>query len=192
MLGGLMVLLQLCCDVLEMFGVLIQIVYGQIEILLVLMQVWYEDMEVDFIQIIGQLVVYIEILIWDLQNNVVLLIGMQGEICVCVYSVMLGYNDNLDVIVVMIDIEGWLYIGDFGIMDVCGYVKIIGCVKEMIICGGENLFLVEIENVMLEYDVIDEVVVVGVVDEKWGEQVVCFICSEFDYLFSLGELKVFV
>ncbi|MEL6862731.1 MAG: long-chain fatty acid--CoA ligase, partial [Pseudomonadota bacterium] len=55
-----------------------------------------------------------------------------------------------------------------------------------------NLFPAEIENAMLEHDAIDEVAVVGVPDEKWGEQVACFIRSESDHAFSPVELKDFV
>ncbi len=82
--------------------------------------------------------------------------------------------------------------GDLGRMDKRGYVKITGRVKEMIIRGGENLFPAEIENAMLEHDAIDEVAVVGVPDEKWGEQVACFIRSGSDHAFSPSELKTFV
>ena len=62
----------------------------------------------------------------------------------------------------------------------------------MIIRGGENLFPVEIENAMLEHPAIEEVAVVGVADEKWGEQVACFIRSENNHVFSPAELKAFV
>ncbi|MEL7113906.1 MAG: long-chain fatty acid--CoA ligase, partial [Pseudomonadota bacterium] len=113
-------------------------------------------------------------------------------ICARAYSVMLGYNDNPDATAATIDREGWLHTGDLGRMDPRGYVKITGRVKEMIIRGGENLFPAEIENAMLEHDAIDEVAVVGVPDEKWGEQVACFIRSESDHAFSPGELKTFV
>jgi len=60
-------------------------------------------------------------------------------------------------------------------MDARGYVRITGRVKEMIIRGGENLFPAEIENAMLEHEAIAEVAVVGIPDEKWGEQVACFL-----------------
>lgn len=105
-----------------------------------------------------------EILICYFEIYVVMFVGEVGEICVWGYFIMLEYNDNLEVIEKIIDMDGWFYMGDFGIMDECGYVKVMGWVKEMIIRGGENLFLVEIENVMFEYFDIFEVVVVGIFD----------------------------
>ncbi len=56
-----------------------------------------------------------------------------------------------------------------------GYVRITGRLKDMIIRGGENLFPVEIENVLLEHPAVAEVAVVGIPDERWGETVACFI-----------------
>lgn len=192
MSGGSMVPPQLCRDAMETLGAPIQIVYGQTETSPVLTQAWHEDTEVDLTQTIGQPVAYTEISIRDPQNNTVLPVGEQGEICARAYSVMLGYNDNPEATAATIDTEGWLHTGDLGTIDPRGYVKITGRVKEMIIRGGENLFPAEIENAMLEHDAIDEVAVVGVADEKWGEQVACFIRSESDHAFSPGELKAFV
>lgn len=192
MSGGSMVPPQLCRDALETLGAPIQIVYGQTETSPVLTQAWHADTEEDLTQTIGQPVAYTEISIRDPQSNTVLPIGEQGEICARAYSVMLGYNDNPDATAATIDPEGWLHTGDLGRMDPRGYVKITGRVKEMIIRGGENLFPAEIENAMLEHSAIEEIAVVGVADEKWGEQVVCFIRSESDHAFSPGELKSFV
>lgn len=192
MSGGSMVPPQLCRDALETLGAPIQIVYGQTETSPVLTQAWHTDTEVDLTQTIGQPVAYTEISIRDPSSNAVLPIGEQGEICARAYSVMLGYNDNPEATAATIDSEGWLHTGDLGRMDPRGYVKITGRVKEMIIRGGENLFPAEIENAMLEHDAIDEVAVVGVPDEKWGEQVACFIRSESDHVFTPGELKAFV
>lgn len=190
--GGSMVPPQLCRDALETLGAPIQIIYGQTETSPVLTQTWYEDSEVDLTQTIGQPAAYTEISIRDPQTNAVLPIAVQGEICARAYSVMLGYNDNPDATAATIDKEGWLHTGDLGTMDARGYVKITGRVKEMIIRGGENLFPAEIENAMLEHEAIDEVAVVGVADEKWGEQVVCFIRSGSDFEFKPDALKAFV
>ena len=88
---------------------------------------------------------------------------------------MTGYNDNPEATAATIGADGWLHTGDLGRMDARGYVRITGRVKEMIIRGGENLFPAEIENAMLEHEAIAEVAVVGIPDEKWGEQVACFL-----------------
>ncbi|MEQ8744917.1 AMP-binding protein [Parasphingorhabdus sp.] len=192
MAGGSMVAPQLCHDAKAVFGAPIQIVYGQTETSPVLTQAWYEDTIEDLTETVGQPAAHTEISIRDPKSNTVLPIGEQGEICARAYSVMLGYNDNPDATAAAIDGEGWLHTGDLGRMDVRGYVKITGRVKEMIIRGGENIFPVEIENAMLEHEAIDEVAVVGISDEKWGEQVACFIRSNSEESLNASGLKAFV
>lgn len=192
MSGGSMVAPQLCRDAQAVFGAPIQIVYGQTETSPVLTQAWYDDTLEDLTETIGQPADHTEISIRDPKSNKVLPIGEQGEICARAYSVMLGYNDNPDATAAAIDSEGWLHTGDLGRMDARGYVKITGRVKEMIIRGGENLFPAEIENVMLEHEAIAEVAVVGIPDEKWGEQVACFFRSSSDISLRSDDLKSFV
>ena len=192
MSGGAMVAPQLCHDAKEVFGAPIQIVYGQTETSPVLTQAWYDDTLEDLTQTIGQPVAHTELSIRDTQSNSVVPVGEQGEICARAYSVMLGYNDNPEATAAAIDGDGWLHTGDLGRMDSRGYVKITGRVKEMIIRGGENLFPAEIENAMLEHEYIDEVAVVGVPDDKWGEQVACFIRSSSDQLLTAESLKAFI
>jgi fatty-acyl-CoA synthase len=105
---------------------------------------------------------------------------------------MAGYNDNPKATAETIDPEGWLHTGDLGRMDSRGYLRITGRVKEMIIRGGENLFPAEIENAMLEHEQVLEVAVVGVPDEKWGEQVACFMRAKDNDCPPPAALKAFV
>lgn len=192
MSGGAMVAPQLCRDAKEIFGAPIQIVYGQTETSPVLTQAWHEDSLEDLTETIGQPAAHTEISIRDPKTNNVLPIGEQGEICARAYSVMLGYNDNPDATSAAIDGDGWLHTGDLGRMDARGYVKITGRVKEMIIRGGENLFPAEIENAMLEHEAIDEVAVVGIPDDKWGEQVACYFRNGSDTTLQAADLKAFI
>jgi fatty-acyl-CoA synthase len=192
MSGGAMVAPQLCRDALAIFGAPIQIVYGQTESSPVLTQAWVEDSMEDLTETIGQPVPHTEVSIRDPKANKVMPIGAQGEICARAYSVMLGYNNNPEASAAAIDVDGWLHTGDLGRMDARGYVKITGRVKEMIIRGGENLFPAEIENAMLEHEAINEVAVVGIADEKWGEVIACFIRGRSADTFSASELKAFV
>jgi len=192
MSGGSMVAPQLCRDAKEVFGAPIQIVYGQTESSPVLTQAWYEDTLEDLTQTVGQPSAHTEISIRDPHSNAIMPIGEQGEICARAYSVMLGYNDNPEATAAAIDSEGWLHTGDLGRMDSRGYVRVTGRVKEMIIRGGENIFPAEIENVMLEHPAIEEVAVVGIPDDKWGEQVACFIRSSAEQPLPAVDLKSFV
>ncbi|MBN1848555.1 MAG: long-chain-fatty-acid--CoA ligase [Deltaproteobacteria bacterium] len=65
--------------------------------------------------------------------------------------------------------DGWLYTGDMAVMDREGYVNIVDRKKDMIITGGENVYSVEVENVLYSHPAILEVAVIGVPDPKWGE-----------------------
>ena len=192
MSGGSMVPPELCRKAKDVFGAPIQIVYGQTETSPVLTQAWYEDTLEDLTQTIGQPAAHTEISIRSPDTNQVVPIGEQGEICARAYSVMLGYNDNPEATAATIDSEKWLHTGDLGRMDERGYVKITGRVKEMIIRGGENLFPAEIENALLEHDSISEIAIVGIPDEKWGEQVACFMRGPGDQKPSNDELKAFI
>ncbi len=192
MSGGSMVPPELCRKARAVFGAPIQIVYGQTETSPVLTQTWYEDSEEDLTQTIGQPSAHTELSIRNPTTNAVVPIGEQGEICARAYSVMLGYNDNPEATAKTIDAEGWLHTGDLGRMDARGYLKITGRVKEMIIRGGENLFPAEIENALLEHPAIAEIAVVGVPDEKWGEQVACFMRCGGEKKPTPAELKAFI
>ena len=67
--------------------------------------------------------------------------------------------------------DGWLYTGDMAVVDKEGYVNIVDRKKDMIITGGENVYSVEVENVLYTHPSILEAAVIGVPDPKWGEAV---------------------
>lgn len=190
--GGAMVAPELVKQSEAVLGAVVQIVYGQTEASPVITMAWPDDALEDLTQTIGQPLDHVEVSIRDPQSNAVLPVGEQGEICARGYLVMTGYNDNPDATAAAIDKEGWLHTGDLGRMDARGFVKITGRVKEMIIRGGENLFPAEIENAMLEHDAVAEVAVVGVADEKWGEQVACFMRVQADERPDSAALKNFI
>jgi fatty-acyl-CoA synthase len=192
MSGGAMVAPELCKKASAVLGAPIQIVYGQTEASPVITQCWREDSLEDLTETIGQPAAHVEVSIRGPQNNSVVAIGEQGEICCRGYLVMTGYNDNPEATAAAIDAEGWLHTGDLGRMDERGYLRITGRVKEMIIRGGENLFPAEIENAMLEHPAIAEVAVVGVADETWGEQVACFMRCNCGDVPDDSALKSFV
>ena len=66
-------------------------------------------------------------------------------------------------------INGWFYTGDLAYKDKEGYIYIAGRKKDMIISGGENIYPLEVEQVIGEIKEINEVAVIGIHDEKWGE-----------------------
>lgn len=190
--GGAMVAPELVRKAKDVLGANIQIIYGQTESSPVITMTWRDDSVEDLTRTIGQPLPNVDVSIRDPQTNQVVPLGAQGEICTRGYLVMTGYNDNPEATEQAIDGEGWLHTGDLGTMDSRGYIRITGRVKEMIIRGGENLFPAEIENAMLEHPDIAEVAVVGVPDEKWGEQVACFMRARGDQRPEAAALKAFI
>jgi 2-furoate---CoA ligase len=71
--------------------------------------------------------------------------------------------------------EGWYFTGDTGYLDVDGDLYVTGRVDDMIISGGENISPVDIESILSLHPAVDEVAVVGLKDERWGQKVVAFI-----------------
>ena len=67
--------------------------------------------------------------------------------------------------------NGWVYTGDAGYMDEEGFVFLVDRVKDMIVSGGENVYSAEVENAVMNHPAVEQVVVVGIPSEEWGEQV---------------------
>ena len=89
---------------------------------------------------------------------------------------MIGYDQNPDATAETIDDEGWLLPGDLGFVDEEGYLRISGGrLKDLIIRGGENIYPVEIENVLRDHPKIEEIAVVAENDRYYGEIVAAVI-----------------
>jgi acyl-CoA synthetase (AMP-forming)/AMP-acid ligase II len=80
-----------------------------------------------------------------------------------------GYWGKPEATAATITPDGWLRSGDGGYLDGDGYLYITDRIKDMIISGGENIYPAEIERVMAEHSQIQDVAVIGVPDERWGE-----------------------
>lgn len=98
----------------------------------------------------------------------------------CGNIVMKGYLKNFSVIEEVF-VGGWFYIGDLVVCYLDGYIEICDWFKDIIIFGGENIFIIELEGVFYCYLVVLEVVVVVWFDEKWGEMFCVFIILKSDY-----------
>jgi fatty-acyl-CoA synthase len=101
--------------------------------------------------------------------------GEQGELCTRGYHVMKGYYKMDEETHKAIDSDNWLHTGDLAVMDENGYCRITGRIKDMIIRGGENIYPREIEEFIYTNPQVKDVQVVGVVSEKYGEEVAAFI-----------------
>jgi fatty-acyl-CoA synthase len=186
--GGSMVPPELIRQVQKTFGCGFETVYGQTETSPVVTQTRTTDSFEDVCETVGQPLPQIGISIRSTTNNDVVPLGTVGEICSQGHCNMIGYNDNPEATAATIDNLDWLHTGDLGTMDSRGFVRVTGRVKEMIIRGGENLFPVEIENILLEHPAVAEVAVVGLPDQKWGEIVACFFRAESGQDFSKQDL----
>jgi acyl-CoA synthetase (AMP-forming)/AMP-acid ligase II len=92
-----------------------------------------------------------------------------GELWVRSEQLMGGYWGKPEATAAAIAPEGWLRSGDGGYMDADGYIYITDRIKDLIISGGENIYPAEIERVLAEHPSIQDVAVIGVPDERWGE-----------------------
>ena len=99
--------------------------------------------------------------------------GETGEICVRSVHWMVEYHNRPDATeeVMFTDGEGrlWLRTGDIGRSDEDGYLYITDRKKDMIVSGGQNIYPVDIEAVMIDHPSVSEVAVIGIPDETWGE-----------------------
>ncbi|KAJ6649642.1 Medium-chain acyl-CoA ligase ACSF2, mitochondrial [Pseudolycoriella hygida] len=101
--------------------------------------------------------------------------GRPGELCVRGYSTMLGYFNDEARTREVFTADKWLRTGDQFVLQEDGYGRIVGRFKEMIIRGGENIFPKEIEDFLSTHPEIIEAQVVGVPDDRMGEEICAFI-----------------
>lgn len=192
-ISGLVFLMQdivcIFCEIIQ--GVNLVEGYGLIEISLV--------MYVNFIigeqkeGFIGLLLLGVDVFIMDDVGQLVL-IGEVGELWVVGLMVMKGYWNMFDEIVkVLCEYVGkiWLLIGDMVMMDEQGFFCIVDCKKELIIVGGYNIYFCEVEEVLILYFVVFEVVVVGLFDFYCGEIVYVVVVFKFGMQVIEKEIIVY-
>ena len=114
--------------------------------------------------------------------------GEPGELCTRGYSVMLGYWEDETRTHEAIDAAGWMHTGDLATIDDDGYCRIVGRIKDMVIRGGENLYPREIEEFIYRHPAVLDVQVVGVPDDKYGEELCAWIIVRAGQ--TLGEQDV--
>ncbi len=104
--------------------------------------------------------------------------GMAGEIVVRHEHIMQGYWNDKKATAETIK-DGFLHMGDIGYLDEDGFLYIVDRKKDMIISGGENIYPREVEAHLMQHPAVDEVAVIGVPDDVWGEAVKAYVvCKE--------------
>ncbi|WP_078354058.1 AMP-binding protein [Mycobacteroides chelonae] len=162
-----------CIDDLHMAEV--AIAYGMTETSPVSCQTLVDDDLDRRTATVGRAHPHVEIKVVDPGTGETVERGHSGELCTRGYSVMLGYWNNEEYTREVIDSDGWMHSGDLAVMREDGYCTIIGRIKDMVIRGGENVYPREIEEFLLTHPDIEDVQVVGVPDEKYGEELCAWV-----------------
>jgi fatty-acyl-CoA synthase len=124
---------------------------------------------------IGRAHPHVEIKIVDPDTGEVVDRGRPGEFCTRGYSVMLGYWRDEAKTGEAIDAEKWMHTGDLAVMREDGYCNVVGRIKDMVIRGGENVYPREIEEFLYTHPDIEDAQVIGVPDERYGEEICAWI-----------------
>ncbi len=123
---------------------------------------------------VGRAMPHVEVKVVDPATGRVVPRGETGELCTRAYSVMRGYWEQPDKTAEVL-IDGWMHTGDLAVMDSEGYLNIVGRSKDMVIRGGENVYPREVEEFLYSHPDIEDVQVVGVPDEKYGEELLAAV-----------------
>jgi fatty-acyl-CoA synthase len=124
---------------------------------------------------VGRVLPHVEVKVVDPLSGLVVPRGEPGELCTRGYSVMLGYWNEPEKTAEAIDAARWMHTGDLAVMREDGYVEIVGRIKDMVIRGGENIYPREIEEFLHTHPDITDVQVIGVPDQKYGEELCAWI-----------------
>ncbi len=118
--------------------------------------------------------------------------GVNGEFCSKGYNTMKGYYKMPEATREAIDSDGWLHSGDLACRDSNGCYRITGRLKDMIIRGGENIYPREIEEFIYTHPAVRDVQVIGVPDQKYGEEVMACVIPKEAGAVTVEELRAFI
>jgi fatty-acyl-CoA synthase len=168
----------------------VTIAYGMTETSPVSTQTSCDDPLERRVGTVGRVHPHVEVKIVDGEGRVVAP-GTSGEFCTRGYSVMLGYWDDPERTAEAIDRAGWMHTGDLATMDEEGYFNIVGRIKDMVIRGGENVYPREIEEFLFRHPKVEAVQVVGVPDQKYGEELCAWIKLKAGENANAEEIQTF-
>ncbi len=105
--------------------------------------------------------------------------GTAGEVCARGGNLMTCYWGKPDETEHVMR-EGWYRTGDVGYIDEGGILHLTDRVNDMIVTGGENVYSTEVENALASHPAVEDVAVIGVPDDKWGESVHAIVVLKRD------------
>ena len=167
----------------------ITIAYGQTEASPVVTQTLADDTIERRVSTVGKALPGVEVRLVDPETGAEVPPGEQGELQTRSAMVMKGYFNMPEATAEAIDSDGWLHTGDLATVDEDGYYKITGRLKDMIIRGGENIYPREIEEFLYTHPQIADVQVIGVPDERFGEEVMAWVMLRPDANATTDEIR---
>jgi len=159
----------------EMHMAEVTIAYGMTETSPVSTQTRRDDDLERRVSTVGTVHPHVEVKVVDPDSGLTLPRGEPGELCTRGYSVMLGYWRQPDKTAEAVDAAGWMHTGDLAVMDREGYVNIVGRIKDLVIRGGENVYPREVEEFLYTHPAVADVQVIGVPDQRYGEELMAWI-----------------
>jgi len=139
---------------------------------------------------VGRIQPHLEVKIIDRDGRIVPT-GTAGELLTRGYSVMLGYWNDEERTREAIDAARWMHTGDLATIDAEGYCNIVGRIKDMVIRGGENVYPREIEEFLYRHPKIQDVQVIGVPDDRYGEEICAWVKLRPGVSATEEEIRVF-
>lgn len=167
----------------------ITITYGQTEASPATTMTTIDDSLEVRVSTVGKAMPHVETKIIDPETGETLGPNQQGEFCARGYNIMKGYYKMEDATAEAIDEDGWLHSGDLAMVDEKGYYKITGRIKDMIIRGGENIYPKELEEFIYTIHEVQDVQVIGVPSEQYGEEIMACIIVRQDMSITADEIK---
>jgi fatty-acyl-CoA synthase len=152
----------------------VTICYGMTETSPVSTQTRADDSLERRVSSVGRVHPHLEVKVVDPETGLPVPVGQPGEFCTRGYSVMRGYWNEPDKTAEVLR-DGWMHTGDLATMDDEGYLSIVGRIKDMVIRGGENVYPREVEEFLYTHPDIVDAQVIGVPDERYGEELMAWI-----------------
>jgi fatty-acyl-CoA synthase len=168
----------------------VTIAYGMTETSPVSFQTAADDPLEKRVGTVGRIHPHVEVKIVDGEGRIVPP-GVPGELCTRGYSVMRGYWNDAERTAEAIDAARWMHTGDLATLDAEGYCNIVGRIKDMVIRGGENIYPREIEEFLYRHPKVQDVQVIGVPDDKYGEELCAWILPKPGERPTAEEIRAF-
>jgi fatty-acyl-CoA synthase len=153
----------------------ITIAYGQTETSPVITQTRTDDPLSLRVETVGRPLPGVEVRIVNPTTRAECGVNQPGEICCRGHVVMVGYYKQPEATAAVLDAGGWLHTGDLGKKLANGYYQITGRIRDLVIRGGENVYPREIEECLFLHPAVEQSAVVGLPDERLGEELCAWV-----------------